>query len=136
MSNTYEIEMSATTYRTFTVTANNVDEAEELAFHALDNDPEISGTWKDEARIVNRTLLSKTKNKEDKEIYSGVIRNHEVMLRALDEESWIVDVRRDSDNEYITGYQTEHYKDATHMYNLYLKHLEIYGGNQIDICFE
>lgn len=58
MSNTYEIEMSATTYRTFTVTANNVDEAEELAFHALDNDPEISGTWKDEARIVNRTLLS------------------------------------------------------------------------------
>lgn len=54
----YEIEMSATTHRTFTVTANNVEEAEELAFHALDNDPEISGTWKDEARIVNRTLLS------------------------------------------------------------------------------
>ena len=54
----YKIEMSATTYRTFTVTANSVDEAEELAFHALDNDPEISGTWKDEARIVNRTLLS------------------------------------------------------------------------------
>ena len=57
-NNTYEIEMSATTYRTFTVTANSVDEAEELAFHALDNDQEISGTWKDEARIVNRTLLS------------------------------------------------------------------------------
>lgn len=54
----YEIEMSATTYRTFTVTANSVEEAEELAFHALDNDPEISGTWKDEARIVNRTVLA------------------------------------------------------------------------------
>jgi len=54
----YEIEMSATTYRTFTVTANNVEEAEELAFHALDNDPEISGTWKDEARIVSRTVLA------------------------------------------------------------------------------
>lgn len=53
----YEIEMSATTHRTFTVTANSVEEAEELAFHALDNDQEISGTWKDEARIVNRTVL-------------------------------------------------------------------------------
>lgn len=56
----YEIEMSATTYRTFTVAANTVDEAEELAFNQLDNDPEISGTWKDEARIVNRTKI-KTK---------------------------------------------------------------------------
>jgi hypothetical protein len=54
----YEIEMSATTHRTFTVTANNVEEAEELAFHALDNDQEISGTWKDEARIVSRTVLT------------------------------------------------------------------------------
>ena len=56
----YEIEMSATTHRTFTVTANSVEEAEELAFHALDNDQEISGTWKDEARIVNRTVLNQT----------------------------------------------------------------------------
>ena len=54
----YEIEMSATTHRTFTVTANSVEEAEELAFHALDHDPEISGTWKDEARIVSRTVLA------------------------------------------------------------------------------
>lgn len=54
----YEIEMSATTHRTFTVTANSVEEAEELAFHALDNDPEISGTWKDQARIVSRTVLT------------------------------------------------------------------------------
>ena len=56
----YEIEMSATTHRTFTVTANSVEQAEELAFHALDNDQEISGTWKDEARIVNRTVLNQT----------------------------------------------------------------------------
>ena len=59
----YEIEMSATTYRTFTVTANSVEEAEELAFNQLDNDQEISGTWKDEARIVNRTKIE-TKNHE------------------------------------------------------------------------
>tara|TARA_B100001939_G_scaffold299825_1_gene275412 strand:- start:791 stop:1030 length:240 start_codon:yes stop_codon:yes gene_type:complete len=73
---------------------------------------------------------------EDKEIYSGVVRNHEVMLRALDEDTWIVDVRRDSDDEYITGYETEDYEEAEEMYKLYLNHLEIYGGDQIDICFE
>ena len=48
----FEIEMSATTYRTFTVTAESLEEAEELAFYALDNDEEISDAWKDEARIV------------------------------------------------------------------------------------
>ena len=48
----FEVEMSATTYRTFTITAESLEEAEELAFEALDNDEEISGAWKDEARIV------------------------------------------------------------------------------------
>lgn len=73
---------------------------------------------------------------EDKEIYSGVIRGYEVMLRALDEDTWIVDVRRDSDNEYVAGYQTEDYEEAEEMYYLQLNFLVTYGGDQIDICFE
>ena len=47
----FEVELKATTYRTFYVTAESKEEAEELAFDALDNDEEISGTWKDEASI-------------------------------------------------------------------------------------
>ena len=33
------------------MTAESKEEAEEMAFDALDNDEEISGTWKDEARV-------------------------------------------------------------------------------------
>lgn len=47
----FEVELKATTYRTFYVTAESKEEAEELAFDALDNDEEISGTWKDEATV-------------------------------------------------------------------------------------
>ena len=47
----FEVELKATTYRTFFVTAESKEQAEELAFDALDNDEEISGTWKDEARV-------------------------------------------------------------------------------------
>ena len=47
----YEVELKATTYRTFYVTAESKEEAEELAFDALDNDEEISGTWKDGAMV-------------------------------------------------------------------------------------
>jgi len=47
----FEVELKATTYRTFYVTAESKKEAEELAFNALDNDEEISGTWKDEATV-------------------------------------------------------------------------------------
>lgn len=47
----FEVELKATTYRTFYVTAESREEAEELAFYALDNDEEISGAWKDEATV-------------------------------------------------------------------------------------
>ena len=47
----FEIEMSATTYRTFTITAESLEQAEELAWDALDEDEEISGAWKDSAKL-------------------------------------------------------------------------------------
>jgi len=57
----FEIELSATTYRTFYVTAESAERAEELAWDALDEDEEISGTWKDNAKLesveeINRQL--------------------------------------------------------------------------------
>ena len=47
----FEIELSATTYRTFTITAESAEQAEELAWDALDEDEEISGAWKDSAKL-------------------------------------------------------------------------------------
>ena len=52
----------------------------------------------------------------EEEIYSGVDDNGiEVMLRKLDETSWIVDVRQQDD--YIEGYEYENYSDALNQYN-------------------
>ena len=47
----FEVEISATTYRTFYVTAESAEQAEELAWDALDEDEEISGAWKDSAKL-------------------------------------------------------------------------------------
>jgi hypothetical protein len=47
----YEVELSATTYRTFYITAESAEQAEELAWEVLDEDEEISGAWKDSAKI-------------------------------------------------------------------------------------
>ena len=53
---TFEIEMSATTYRTFTIKAESLEDAEELAFYALDNDEEVNSAWKDNAKIESSEL--------------------------------------------------------------------------------
>ena len=47
----FEVELSATTYRTFYVTAESAEQAEELVWEVLDNDEEISGAWKDNAKL-------------------------------------------------------------------------------------
>jgi len=47
----FEVELSATTYRTFYITAESAEQAEELAWDALDDDEEISGAWKDNAKL-------------------------------------------------------------------------------------
>ena len=52
----------------------------------------------------------------EEEIYSGVDEEGvEVMLRKLDETSWIVDVRQQDD--YLEGYEYENYADALNQYN-------------------
>jgi hypothetical protein len=47
----FEVELSATTYRTFYITAESAEQAEELAWEALDEDEEIKGSWKDSAKL-------------------------------------------------------------------------------------
>ena len=60
---------------------------------------------------------------EDKEKYSGDIYGYEVMLRVLDEESWIVDVRDDETEEYVDGYEYENYDEAVAEYTSQVNHL-------------
>jgi len=52
----FEVELSATTYRTFTVTAESAEQAEEMAWDELFEDEEISEAWKDNAYITSVEL--------------------------------------------------------------------------------
>jgi len=60
---------------------------------------------------------------EDKEKYSGDLYGYEVMLRVLDEETWIVDVRDEVTDEYVDGYEFENYDEAVTEYKLQVNHL-------------
>lgn len=60
----------------------------------------------------------------EEEIYSGVDDDGiEIMLRKLDETSWIVDVRLTADDtdEYLEGYEYENYLDAFNQYETLCK---------------
>jgi hypothetical protein len=47
------------------------------------------------------------------EIYSGMLKNNiEVMLRKLDQETWIVDVRDHETDDYLDGYLFNDYESA------------------------
>ena len=60
---------------------------------------------------------------EDKEKYSGDLYGYEVMLRVLDEETWIVDVRDEVTDEYVDGYEFENYDEALAEYTSQVHHL-------------
>jgi hypothetical protein len=47
----YEVEIMGTTYRTYYITAESQEKAEELAFKEVDADWEISKVWKQNAEI-------------------------------------------------------------------------------------
>ena len=59
---------------------------------------------------------------EDKELYYYAY-DYEVMLRVLDEETWIVDVRDDETSEYVDGYEFENYDEAVAEYTSQVHHL-------------
>ena len=64
---------------------------------------------------------------EDKEKYSGDLYGYEVMLRVLDEETWIVDVRDNETDEYVDGYECETYNEALSEFNTQCKYLDDHG---------
>ena len=67
-------------------------------------------------RQSTKQPIEKQKPMIEEEIYSGVDEEGiEVMLRKLDETSWIVDVRQQDD--YLEGYEYENYSDALNQYN-------------------
>jgi hypothetical protein len=47
----YQVEIKGTTYRTYDIKAESKDKAEELALDAVDEDWEISKTWKQNAEV-------------------------------------------------------------------------------------
>ena len=47
----YEVEIMGTTYRTYYITAESQEKAEEMAFEEVDADWEISKAWKRNAEI-------------------------------------------------------------------------------------
>jgi len=67
---------------------------------------------------------------EDKEKYSGDLYGYEVMLRVLDEETWVVDVRDNATDEYINGFEFENYDEAVTEYTDQVKHLQEHGEPQ------
>ena len=48
----YEIEIGSTTYRTFYITAESQEKAEELALKEVGNDFEISKVWAENAEVT------------------------------------------------------------------------------------
>jgi len=47
------------------------------------------------------------------ELYSGMLKNNiEVMLRVLDQETWVVDVRDHETEEYLDGFEFNDYESA------------------------
>jgi len=47
----YQVEISSTTYRHYDIKAESKEKAEELALGAVDEDWEISKTWKQNAEV-------------------------------------------------------------------------------------
>lgn len=53
----YEVELSARTYRVYTVEAKNKREAEEKAFDDLFDDYDVSASWKENAKVTDIEII-------------------------------------------------------------------------------
>ena len=60
----YEVEIMGTTYRTYYITAESQEKAEEMAFEEVDADWEISKVWKQNAELSYSEEMEE-ENKED-----------------------------------------------------------------------
>lgn len=60
----YEVEIMGTTYRTYYITAESQEKAEEIAFQEVDADWEISKVWKQNAELSYSEEMEE-ENEED-----------------------------------------------------------------------
>ena len=60
----YEVEIMGTTYRTYYITAESQEKAEEMAFEEVDADWEISKVWKQNAELSYSEEMEE-ENEED-----------------------------------------------------------------------
>jgi len=60
----YEVEIMGTTYRTYYITAESQEQAEEMAFKEVDADWEISKAWKQNAELSYSEEMEE-ENEED-----------------------------------------------------------------------
>ena len=60
----YEVEIMGTTYRTYYITAESQEQAEEMAFKEVDADWEISKSWKQNAELSYSEEMEE-ENEED-----------------------------------------------------------------------
>jgi len=58
----YEVEIMGTTYRTYYITAESQEKAEEMAFEEVDADWEISKAWKQNAEV---SFIEETKEEKE-----------------------------------------------------------------------
>ena len=58
----YEVEIMGTTYRTYYITAESQEKAEEIAFDEMDADWEISKVWKQNAEV---SFIEETKEEKE-----------------------------------------------------------------------
>ena len=60
----YEIEIMGTTYRTYYITAESQEQAEEIAWEEMDTDWEIPSVWKQNAELSYSEEMEE-ENEED-----------------------------------------------------------------------
>ena len=61
---TYEVEIMGTTYRTYYITAESQEQAEEIAWEEMDTDWEIPSVWKQNAELSYSEEMEE-ENEED-----------------------------------------------------------------------
>ena len=60
----YEVELMGTTYRTYYITAESQEQAEEIAWEEMDTDWEIPSVWKQNAELSYSEEMEE-ENEED-----------------------------------------------------------------------
>ena len=64
----YEIEIMGTTYRTYYITAESQEQAEEIAWEEMDTDWEIPSVWKQNAELSYSEEMEEENDEDSMEL--------------------------------------------------------------------